>query len=64
MTTLYVVCGRCVRRGKVESPLFDTAGWVRDQERGLRMASEVAMARVHEGETVVNRLNLVVSRKE
>ena len=34
----------CIRKGKVEAPLFDTALWVRDQERAMRMAAEVAFA--------------------
>ena len=29
----------CVRKGKVDAPLFDTARWVWDQERALAMAS-------------------------
>jgi hypothetical protein len=29
----------CVRKGKVDAPLFDTARWVLDQERALAMAS-------------------------
>lgn len=34
----------CVREGKRNAPLFDTAQWVRDQERALFMAAEVAFA--------------------
>ena len=34
----------CVRKGKREAPLFDTALWVADQERALFMASEIAFA--------------------
>ena len=29
----------CVRKGKIDAPLFDTGLWVSDQERALRMAS-------------------------
>jgi hypothetical protein len=35
---------RHARRPQVESPLFDTPRWVRDQERALRLAADVALA--------------------
>lgn len=56
--------GRCVRQGKVSSPLFDTKKWVRDQERALHMASEVAMSRIQAGNTAELKLNLVVAQMD
>mmetsp|Transcript_58911 Transcript_58911/g.95219 ORF Transcript_58911/g.95219 Transcript_58911/m.95219 type:complete len:102 (-) Transcript_58911:172-477(-) len=34
----------CVRKGKADAPLFNTALWVSDQERALHMAAEIAFA--------------------
>jgi len=48
----------------VSSPLFDTRKWVRDQERALHMASEVAMSRIQAGYTTDLKLNLVVAELE
>ena len=51
----------CVRKGKREAPLFDTALWVADQERALFMASEIAFAYTSTAEPGAKDFHIITS---
>ncbi len=49
----------CVRKGKREEPLFDTALWVTDRERALFMASEIAFVYTSTAEPGARDLHII-----
>ena len=50
----------CVRKGKREAPLFDTALWVADQERALFMSSVIAFAFTNTDEPGAKDLHVII----